>query len=265
VPALPLPLRNGPEHDAAKTRNGGEPYILEVSAPGGGAILYYGASHTTDRRHPQVADIAERWRSFQPTVAFYEGRARAYFYGALIEPFAGMPEPALVHKLARRDGVTLYSLEPPYEDEVAGLLVGFTADAVAIYFFLRVYVSEAGGSADEGLAADLLASRTDVDGLRGTLPTIAHLDYVWRRDFPSLPDWRTLTAEPDVEPFVSLTRESQRIRGEHMIRALAELAMNGERVFAVVGSGHVIRQEWNLRALFGMEPAWDQPATAGAP
>jgi hypothetical protein len=45
-----------------------------------------------------------------------------------------------------------------------------------------------------------------------------------------------------------------------MARILIDLVERGERVFAVVGSGHVIRQEWNLRAVFDQEPAWDQPA-----
>jgi uridylate kinase len=44
-----------------------------------------------------------------------------------------------------------------------------------------------------------------------------------------------------------------------MTRILIDMVQKGERVFAVVGSGHVIRQEWNLRETFGMNPAWDQP------
>ena len=58
----------------------------------------------------------------------------------------------------------------------------------------------------------------------------------------------------------AIANESRRIRGAHVLRTLIDLARQGERVFAVVGSGHVIRQEWNLRAVFEMEPAWDQPA-----
>ncbi len=56
-----------------------------------------------------------------------------------------------------------------------------------------------------------------------------------------------------------ISNASQRIRGEHMARILIDLVKRGERVFAVVGSGHVIRQEWNLRTVFDQEPAWDQP------
>jgi hypothetical protein len=254
---LPYRLRNGAEHDAARSKNGGNPYILEFEVPNGGSLIYYGASHVSDPKHPQVNDIEGHWERFQPTIALCEGRSRGFFYGGLIEPFAGLPEPALVHKLARRDGVPLASLEPSYEAEVRELLRSFTAEQVALYFFLRVYSSEAGGAAREDLAVDLLQKRTNVEGLRGVYPDLHSLDRVWERDFKDEANWRTLQAEPGYLARISDT--SRRLRGEHMARNLVKLVNNGERVFAVVGSGHVIRQEWNLRALLGQGPAWDQP------
>lgn len=257
---LPHRLRNGPEHDAARQRNGGNPYILEADAEGPGALVYYGASHTQDPDHPQVADITARWEAFGPTVALYEGRRRNFVYGALIEPFAGLPEPALVHKLARRGDVPLYTLEPSYEDEVAALLTMFTPEQVGLYFFLRVYASEAGGVANEPLAEDLLAKRTDVAGLRGALPTLEAVDRLWQQDYPDEDDWRVLRHEPRFGYLTAISDHSRRLRGEHMARILIDLVRRGERVFAVVGSGHVIRQEWNLRTAFGLEPAWDHPA-----
>ena len=45
-----------------------------------------------------------------------------------------------------------------------------------------------------------------------------------------------------------------------MARVLIELVEHGERVLAVVGSGHVIRQEWALRSALGAAPAPDQPS-----
>lgn len=254
---LPYRLRNSSEHDAALGHNGGNPYILQIDTGNGGALLYYGASHTNDPKHPQIADISSRWDAFHPTVALYEGRTRGYFYGGLIEPFAGLPEPALVHKLARRDGIPLYTLEPSYEDEVAELLPMFSAEQIALYFFLRVYSAEAGGVSDEALALDLLEKRTDVNGLRGSLSTLADVDRLWQSDFPGQDDWRIQQGEPGY--LSEISDSSRRIRGEHMIRTLIDLVEQGERVFAVVGSGHVIRQEWNLRTVFNMEPAWDQP------
>ena len=255
---LPHAFRNQPEHDAARTRNNGNPYILQFQTADAGSLVYYGASHLSDPDHPQTADITSRWQAFEPTVALYEGRSRGYFYGSLIEPFAGLPEPALVHKLARHDEIPLYTLEPAYEDEVAALLNLYSAEQVALYFFLRVYRSEAEGIADESLALDLLAKRTDVAGLHGSLTTIDDLDTIWQRDFPTEADWRIIRSEPGY--LAEISDQSRRIRGEHMARILVDLVEQGERVFAVVGSGHVIRQEWNLRVLLGQEAAWDQPA-----
>lgn len=258
--ALPHRLRTSAEHDAARSRNGGNPYILQIDTEEAGALLYYGASHTSDPAHPQIADITARWDAFGPTVALYEGRSRNFVYGALIEPFAGLPEPALVHKLARRDEVPLYSLEPAYADEVAALRASFAAEQIALYFFMRVYASEAGGVADETLARDLLGKRTEVEGLRGALITLADVDSLWQHDFPDEDDWRVQQSEPRYGYLAEISDASRRIRGEHMARMLIDLVQQGERVFAVVGSGHVIRQEWNLRTVFGQESAWDQPA-----
>ncbi len=255
---LVYPLRNSQQHDAARERNGGNPYILDIQPEEvDGALLYYGASHTSDPEDPQISDITETWARFKPTVALYEGRSRGFFYGALIEPFAGLPEPALVHKLARRDQIPLYSLEPQYADEVAELLKTFTAEQVGLYFFNRVYASEAQGNADENLALHLLKKRADVEGLRGALKGLGDLDRVWQRDFPEEPDWRVNQGEPGY--LGEISHESRRVRGEHMARILIHLVNEGHRVLAVVGSGHVIRQEWNLRAAFDQELAWDQP------
>jgi hypothetical protein len=99
-----------------------------------------------------------------------------------------------------------------------------------------------------------------VKGLRGSLPSLASIDRIWKRDFPGLGNWRTLRTEPDAGYIASISSESRRIRGEHMLRTLVDLTRQGERAFAVVANGHVIPQEWNVRAVFGMEPAWDQPA-----
>ena len=42
---------------------------------------------------------------------------------------------------------------------------------------------------------------------------------------------------------VALEDSSRQVRGRHMVRTLVEQVNSGERVFAVVGASHVIRQE----------------------
>ena len=257
---LPCRFRNGEEHDARRVAVPW-PYLLEL-AHGSGSLLYYGAHHSSDPASPQVADIETRWREFRPTIALCEGRSRGYLTGRLGRLLQGLPEPALVHELARRDGVPLVSLEPVYEDEVAMLLWRWSPEEVALYFTMRVYWSEAGGKADEPLAEDLLRKRTAVRGLEGTMTTSADIDRVWAKSLAAQGDWRTRTSMPEGTFLEEIDLASRVVRGEHMARVLVELVDRGERVFAVVGSGHVIRQEWALRAMLGAAPARDQPADA---
>ena len=103
----------------------------------------------------------------------------------------------------------------------------------------------------------LFRGYTDVNGLRESLKSLEDIDQLWSRDFPDQEDWRTIQHEAGYLADISV--DSRRIRGEHMARILIDLVQQGERVFATVGSGHVIRQEWNLRSTFAQEPAWDQP------
>lgn len=244
---LPSRFRTWDEHDAIIKRTWPKPYILEMKN-----VVMYGAHHTSDRNDPQLADIERRWRAFKPTVALNEGRRRGNFLG----PFTllgSKSESQLVHALAVRDHVRFYSLEPRYEDEVAALLRKWTPEQVALFFTTRVYWSEANGKANDRLAADLLRKRTDVDGLRGSLRSVGDIDRVWNRDFAGEPDWRTRTAEPETGYLGEIADESRRIRGEHMARTIIDLANRGERVFAVVGSGHVIRLELILRAAIERE------------
>ena len=173
---LPGRLRTWEEHDSI-VRTHGNPYVLQLTN-----LILFGARHTSDRSDPQLAEIERLWRQFRPTVALYEGRQRRYFVGPVF-PFRPVTESRLIHHLARQDRVRLISLEPRYEDEVAALLRRWSPDQLALFFFTRVYWSEADGEANDGLARHLLARRTDVTGLRGSLGDLADVDRVWRRDF----------------------------------------------------------------------------------
>ncbi len=250
-------LRSWPEHDALYPPQT-DPYVLKIEHARG-ALLYYGAKHSRDPNYPQRSDIEKRWQAFKPTVALCEGRSRGFMIGVLFEPFTGLPEPMLVHRLARRDNIPLFSLEPSYESEVAELLAQWPAELVALFFTTRVYWSESQGHPDDGLATKLLARRTDVDGLRRVIASTEQLDQVWNKHFPDLASWRSRKTEPKHVFFGQVGDASREVRGEHMVRTLADLVRKGERVMAVVGCSHVIRQEPMLRAALDAPPAPDQP------
>lgn len=244
---LPARMRTWPEHDAIRSdpRWDDEPYVIEVKSDKG-ALVFFGAHHTSNPDDPQFAQLQQRWDALKPTVALTEGRRNGYFVGPMYR-LGGTPEPEVVHQLARRDGVRLVSLEPSYADEVALLRQTWSPEQIATYFTMRVYWSESGGKADEKLAMHLLKKRTNVDGLRGSVASPADIDRVWKAHYASLGDWRTRKEEPREGWWARISDDSRRIRGEHMARTLIDLTRKGERVFAVVGSGHVIRTEWMVR------------------
>lgn len=85
--------------------------------------------------------------------------------------------------------------------------------------------------------------------LEGTFESIKDLDSYWKTEFPKAPNWRTLENTEQIPRLNEIGNASREIRGQHMFSSIAELVTNGERVFAVVGASHVIRQELELRRL----------------
>jgi hypothetical protein len=253
-------LRTPEEHDAV-VRRFGKPYVVQLSS-GKGSLFFFGVRHTSDPNDPQMVRLRKEWESFHPTVALHEGRSRGSFHSALLAALGKRSNEAEeLHRLATRDGVTIFTLEPSYEAEVAALLKRWKPEQVALYMTLRGYWSEAAGKADESLAEHLRSKRTATAALRGTLETVDNIDRLWRRDFANSGDWRTRTAEPEGSYLESIAKDSRQVRGEHMVQTLVDLTKKGERVFAVVGSGNVIRTEWALRKALGAEPAFDQPSS----
>jgi hypothetical protein len=155
-------------------------------------------------------------------------------------------EPAVLLWLSRRAHVPLYSLEPKYAEEVSRMLEEWPPDRVAAYYTLRVFWGEKQGHDParlDDLAEALLQKRTDLEPLRASIADVAELDSLWQGWFPAGPNWRAIDSEPEGSFLAEMSDRSREIRAEHMVSAIVDLCRRGERVFAVVGSGHVIRQE----------------------
>ena len=92
-------------------------------------------------------------------------------------------------------------------------------------------------------------------GFDGLPKTIAEFDAVAKKNLPSVADWRTIEQKifdpnPDLGMFTNdIADASVNYRGKFMIKTLAAEVEKGERVFAVVGASHVVKQEKALRKL----------------
>lgn len=98
------------------------------------------------------------------------------------------------------------------------------------------------------MAAHLLSKRGSRPGLEGSLPDLVALDKVWDERFSELGPWRKLPAEvldPNDTPtrLQSLAVLANQVRDCHSARVILDLLGKGERVFALAGGSHVVKQE----------------------
>ncbi|MEM7048030.1 MAG: hypothetical protein AAF604_00135 [Acidobacteriota bacterium] len=258
VGAFQAPFRTMAEHN--QVMRGREwPYILELEAASG-ALLYFGSRHTDDPTDPQIAQMAARWDAFSPTVALTENRL-GLFIGTPAMGISAFGEFAQAAALGRRDDLPVYSLEPTWEVEVAEMKAAFPVAEVTLFYTLRVFMSERGSERDRAaldrLASHLLEKRGSRPGLEGSLPDLAAFDRLWDERFGDLGPWRELPREacdPSAEPtrLQALAVLANEVRDRHAARVLIDLVSRGERVFAIAGGSHVVKQEPVLRAALGL-------------
>lgn len=268
-PRFGAAFRTMAEHDA-HMEGKNWPYVLRLepgrsvasasTGPGGAgpALLYYGSWHTQDPEDPQITEMRALWDDFDPTVAVTENRLG--FYLAALGDGVGMHgEFAIAGELGRQAGIPVYTLEPSWAVEVETLKREFSVEDLIVFYTLRVYLSERYGTAPEkreALAEHLLGKRAGRAGLgREHVPDLARFDEVWRQRFPGLGDWRTLPADaidPGDEPtrLQHIANRVNEVRDEHAAAVILDLLAKGERVFAISGGSHVVKQEPVLRAGF---------------
>lgn len=222
------------------------PYVLEFKAASG-MLLFYGAEHTVDPKNPQIGDIESRWAAFQPTVAYNEGGnpptwedlgASVQFYG----------EAGLVRFLAGRDEVPVATFEPQFDEEVAYLLKTYTPQQLKVFYVLRQVTEErsrqASSSVDDRINS-WLSRYLPAQGLKNSPNTLTELTATCKELFPELADWHQVPDEwfgPRKSGHYTnkVAGDSGDFRNRFIFRLLANRVKRGDRVFAVVGSSHVV-------------------------
>ena len=225
------------------------PYILEFRA-GAGMLLFYGAEHTGDPKDPQIADIERRWATFHPTVAYNEGGDPPTLDDseAAVKQYA---EPGFLRFLAGRDHVPVATFEPSFDEEVAYALKKYSPQQVKVFYALR-QVTEArvaaGASSLDERIKDWLSDYLPDHGLKNAPNTLDEFAVACKSLFPDLPDWRKVS-EDWFDPTQSghytneLANDTGVFRDKQIFHVLVERAERGDRVFAVIGSSHVVVQE----------------------
>lgn len=234
-------------------RNSGghvRPYIYRLKNAKG-AVYVLGIDHTIDPEDRQIDSVEKAWEEFKPDVLLVEGRL-GFLFGGLQDPVKTYGEGGKAVSLAKRDNVEFYTWEPQKQDEVNMMLQRFPAKQVAMFYSLRPYLSNFRfGKPDDPDATlkSYIESRTDYDGLRGEITSVAEVDSIWKTDFPQEKDWRDSTDEYGWPKgyLTDMAAYSNELRNIHMVNAILDLMEERKKVFITMGSSHAYRIEETLK------------------
>ena len=222
------------------------PYIVTMDCRGGGALHYFGASHTYDPADPQVGQIEEAWKRFRPDIAFNEGGSPPY-EKTIEEAVRKSGEAGLVRFLAMRDDIPVMSIDPSRAEEVAVLSSKFTREEIKLFFLLRSAMQFIARNGSAGVDAEMERILEIYDGSPGLRGSPRSVDEI-RRLYPAYPVVPPDHFDPAKRGTLFNEIASSDFRDRHMVDLLTKHLRDGRRVFAVAGGSHVFMQEPALRS-----------------
>lgn len=212
------------------------PFI--ISSPGKYTI--FGSAHTRDPKHPEIAMIEREWQKLDPTIALVEGRLDFLIPG-IMDPVKNIGEGGKVKALAQKNDVPLYNWDLSKEVLAKQLLRQFNAEQVAIAQILNPYFGQlrfGKPSSPENFIQEYF-KRANYVGQENNIKTSADIDRLWKKYFPSGPDWRNVSDENGLpgylEEMIAFTND---LRNRQLVSVVKELTAKGEKVFLICGSSH---------------------------
>ncbi|HLL99684.1 MAG TPA: hypothetical protein VK400_01405 [Pyrinomonadaceae bacterium] len=235
------------------------PYILQFKK-GKGELLYFGIGHAYRADDPQIAELEKRFLEFRPTLVLNESGTPPALETAK-EAVERYGEPGLMSFLAKKHGIPIKSLDPPRMEEIKYILgtKRWTVEQVMLFYILRRIPEnnkKVNPQSPDAMVEEMLKTVPKVPEFASLPKNIAEFEASVKKHFPTVADWRKIEQKvfdpnPDLGLFTNdIADASVNFRGRFMVRLLAAEVEKGERVFAVVGASHVVKQESALRKLF---------------
>ena len=210
------------------------PLIVE-----GRNVVVFGAEHTRNPKHREIAKIEEKWNAFKPTVALVEGRL-GFLLPGVMDPVENLGEGGKVKELAHRDDVPLYNWDLSKEELARQMQATFSREQIAIAQILNPYFSQlrhGKPSSPESFIEEYLKRAAYVD-LQDSIKTAQDVDRIWKKYFPGK-DWRDVTDEYGLPGYLGeMMTVGNDLRNQQLVAAIKELTAKGERVFVICGSSH---------------------------
>ena len=227
------------------------PYVVDIDG-GASRLLLFGVRHSSDPADPMFDTIDATFAEVAPRFALHEGTPPQVEADREIA-IRRHGEAGLVRHLAARAGIETGSMDVPLADEAGWLRQELAVGDALVFLVVRQLASY-----------NRKTLRMDFDryfgefferigpalGLTIDWPLIdaEHQRLLGRR--LSAPRVTAFETDPmyDELPTQRISRLSNRLRDEHMLRRLIESVATHRRVFATVGVTHAVMLEPALRA-----------------
>jgi hypothetical protein len=234
------------------------PYVLRFKK-GSGELIYFGIGHAYRYDDSQIAELEKRFLEFRPTLILNESGTPPAAETAK-EAVERYGEPGLLSFLAKKHGVPIKSLDPPRLEEIKYILgTGrWTLEQVMLFYILRRIPEnnkKTNPQSPDAMVAEALNAAARMPGFEALPKTLPEFEASVKKHFPAVADWRKIDQRifdpnPDLGMFTNdIADASVNFRGRFMVKRLAGEVLKGERVFAVVGASHVVKQEKALKKL----------------
>lgn len=262
---LPLPLgaQEIMSYEEYQRIDRDEPYVLRLCDPTGtGHQLYFGSRHSNDPADPQMQRVADALRSIKTDVVLTEGGELEIEGLTREDAIRRFGEFGLTRWLALADGTRVETLDPPRVAEIAHPRdeAGFTVPQLKLFYTLH-HVAQSRRSGAPPVDFDAAVPRylqhlSNERGLPGAPETLVEFEDAVRRLLPDVTDWRQIPEQffyPGPQEPTHFTNEVQTasndFRDRYHVRRLVQLVDTGKKIFAIVGSTHVVMREPALRKL----------------
>lgn len=235
-----------------KFRN--EPYILRLDVEDS-SLLYYGAFHKVDPEDPQFIDIEQRWADFRPTYVYCEGLIWPV-EKSRTEAILRYGEQGLITYLAARDGIPIRCIDPSLSDQILYLKNFFRPHYIKIYFILRQATINRflkRDTNDLDYVNKFLSVIGSINGFESSPTTRLEFESMVSKCFAELDKWQNIPnsyfhSSESGKFLADIHQKLNGYRDRIMIKKVRAALNVGNRVFAVVGQSHVVKQEPVLRS-----------------
>jgi hypothetical protein len=227
-------------------------YVVDV-ARGGARLLLFGGPHSSDPAHPTFDRIEAAFAALAPAFALHEGTPPQIETDREIA-IRRHGEAGLVRYLAARAGIDTASMDIPLAEEARLLRREIGSGDALVFLVVRQLASFNRKTARmdfDGYFGEFFERIAPALGLAAIEWPLIESEHVRLLGRPlSARGVTALETDPlhDDLPTQRISRRSNRLRDEHMLRRLLAALTEHERVFATVGVTHAVMLEPALRA-----------------